>query len=103
MPGPDDTSNGIDIAMSWDLAGIIWSDDQTSIDNRSRLTTQLRNDILDDLRRAYFERKRLQFEVAANPPKDLTARFDKELRIQELTQTLDDLTGNYFTEHVKKP
>lgn len=100
--GPDDMTSGLDVSISWDLANLIWSDDQTNIDVRSRLTTQLRNDILDDLRRAYFERRRLQFEMMANPPKDTKARFDKELRIQELTQAIDDLTGNYLSEHTRK-
>lgn len=99
--GPDDTSNGFDVSVSWELGDLIWSDDQANIDVRSRLTTQLRNDILDDLRRVYYERKRLQFELASFPPKDLKARFDKEIRIQELTQAIDDLTGNYFSEHIK--
>jgi len=100
MPGQDSIDWGATI--SWELGDLIWSDDQTNIDVRSRLTTQLRNDILDDLRRAYFERKRLQFEIMANPPKDEKARFDKELRIQELTQAIDDLTGNYLSDHIKK-
>ncbi|MCX5686711.1 MAG: hypothetical protein NTW09_04555, partial [Candidatus Omnitrophica bacterium] len=100
--GPDDISNGFDVSVSWDLGNLIYSDDQTNIDVRSRLTTQLRNDILDDLRRVYFERKRLQFEIMTNPPKDLKARFEKELRIQELTQAIDDLTGNYLSDHIKR-
>jgi len=102
VSGPNDLSNGMDVSVSWDLAGLIWSDDQTNIDVRSRLTTQLRNDILDDLRRAYYERKRLQFELMTNPPKDMKARFDKEMRIQELGQSIDDLTGNYLSEHTKR-
>lgn len=100
--GPDDISNGLDFSASWDLGNLIYGDDQTNIDVRSRLTTQLRNDILDDLRRVYFERKRLQFEIMANPPKDIKTRFDKELRIQELTQAIDDLTGNYLSDHIRK-
>lgn len=100
--GPDDVNDGWDMSVSWDLAGIIWSDDQTNIDVRSRLTTQLRNDILDDLRRAYFERKRLQFEMISNPPQDPKLRFEKELRVQELTQAIDDLTGNYLSDRIKK-
>ncbi len=99
--GPDDISSGVDVSMSWDLSGLIWSDDQTNIDVRSRLMVQLRNDILDDLRRAYYERKRLQFDLMANPPKDLKSRFEKEARIQELTQNIDDLTGSYFSKHIK--
>ena len=100
--GPDDISEGMDVSVSWDLGNMIWSDDQTSIDVRSRLTTQLRNDILDDLRRVYFERKRLQFEMVASPPKDMKTRFEKQLRIQELTQAIDDLTGNYLSTHTNK-
>ena len=69
----------------------------------SSLGVQLRNDILDDLRRVYYERKRLQFELMANPPKDMNGKFEKELRLQELTQAIDDLTGNYFSEHARSP
>ena len=100
--GPDDIKEGFDVSVSWELGDMIWSSDQTSIDVRSRLTTQLRNDILDDLRRAYYERKRLQFDMLASPPKDVKLRFEKELRIRELTQVLDDLTGNYFSSHLRR-
>jgi hypothetical protein len=27
-------------------------------------------------------------------------RFEKELRLRELTQAIDDLTGNYLSEHM---
>jgi hypothetical protein len=101
VTGPEDMSKGFDVSISWDLGNLIWSDDQTNIDVRSRLTTQLRNDILDDLRRAYYERKRLQFELLSSPPADVRARFEKELRIQELTQAIDDLTGNYLSRHMR--
>lgn len=100
--GPDDTYNAFDVSVSWDLGNLIWSDDQTNIDVRSRLMVQLRNDILDDLRRAYYERKRLQFELMTNPPKDMSAKFEKELRLGELTQAIDDLAGNYLSEHIRK-
>jgi len=103
VAGPDDINEGFDVSVSWDLANMIWSTDQTSIDVRSRLTTQLRNDILDDLRRAYYERKRLQYESIVAPPKDTRLRFEKELRIQELAQVINDLTGNYLSEHMRKP
>lgn len=99
--GPDDINEGFDFSVSWDLANIIWSDDQANIDVRSRLTTQLRSDILDDLRRAYFERKRMQYEIAVSPPTETKLRFEKELRILELTQAIDDITGNYLTGHQK--
>jgi len=100
MPGQDSIDWGA--TVSWELGNLIWNDDQTNIDVRSRLMVQLRNDILDDLRRTYYERKRLQFELMSNPPKDMNTKFEKELRLQELTQAIDDLTGNYFSEHIRK-
>lgn len=100
--GPDDISDGWDVSVSWELGDFIWSTDQTSIDVRSRLMVQLRNDILDDLRRAYYERRRLQYELAAEPPENPKARFEKEMRLAELTQAIDDLTDNYLSEHIKK-
>jgi photosystem II stability/assembly factor-like uncharacterized protein len=101
VTGPDDISSGWNVSFSWELGDLIWSDDQTNIDVRSRLTTQLRNDILDDLRRAYYERKRIQFEMMTSPPKDAKSCLDKEMRLQEMTQTIDDLTGNYFSDYMR--
>ncbi len=37
----------------------------------------------------------------SNPPRDVNAKFEKELRLQELTQAIDDLTGNYLSEHLR--
>ncbi|MDD5496804.1 MAG: hypothetical protein PHP46_06905 [Candidatus Omnitrophica bacterium] len=100
VSGPPDTSRGWDVSVSWELGDLIWSTDQTSIDVRSRLMVQLRNDILDDLRRVYYERKRIQFELAAAPPADIKARYAKEMRLEELTQAIDDLTGNYLSDNL---
>ena len=96
-----------DVSVSWDLADLVWSSDQTTIDSRSKLMVELREDVLDQVTRLYFERRRLQAELAADslePP----ARFDKELRVEELTALLDAFTGGEFgrrlapMEEVKK-
>lgn len=87
-------------SLSWDLGDLVWSTDQTSIDVRSRLMVQLRDDILDQVNRTYFERRRLQYEMFASPPKDERSLIEKELRLEELTADLDGLTGGYFSEAV---
>jgi len=91
-----------DISMSWDLGDLIWSSDQTSIDTRSKLMVELRDDIMNEVTRTYFERRRLQIDLFASPPKDLKLSLEKELRLQELTADIDALTGNYFSGHLKK-
>jgi photosystem II stability/assembly factor-like uncharacterized protein len=91
-----------DISMTWDMGEFIWNNDQTSIDVRSKLMVELRDDIMNEVTRTYFERRRLQIELFTSPPKDLKASLEKELRLQEMTADIDALTGNYFSAHIKK-
>lgn len=99
--GPDDKDTGWDITCSWDLGELIWNDDQTNIDVRSKLMVELRNDIIDEITRLYFERRRIQVELLQNPPKDPAKRADKELRLQELTANIDGMTGGYFSREIE--
>jgi len=98
--GPDDMSTGWDVRVSWDLGDLIWNDDQTSIDVRSRLMVQLRDDILDEVTRLYFERRKVQIDLVTNPPKNLQVRLVKELKLQELTAGIDALTGGWFSKRL---
>lgn len=51
------------VTLSWNLGELIWNDDQTSIDVRSRLMVELRDDILDEITKLYFERLRVKMEL----------------------------------------
>ncbi|NQT94989.1 MAG: hypothetical protein HQ572_00920, partial [Candidatus Omnitrophica bacterium] len=101
IEGPGDKGWGWDIDLSWDLSELIWDDAQANIDVRSRLMVQLRNDVLDEITKLYFERRRLQLELAANSPKDEKDMTLKELRLAELTANIDALTGGYLTERLQ--
>lgn len=85
------------VSLSWDLGDLIFSTEQTSIDARSRLMVQLRDDILDEVTRLYFERRRLQLELMGRDLSlSLKAKSEKELRLEELTALIDGLTGGYL-------
>ena len=79
---------------------MIFSTEQTSIDVRSRLMVQLRDDILSEVTRLYFERKRLQLELTENTLKTKT-RKEKELRLQELTALIDGLTNGCLSRRMQ--
>ena len=100
--GPEENSWNWDITLSWDLADLIYNTDQTSIDVRSKLMVQLRDDIVDEVTRIYFERRRLQIEDSLNPPEGLKAELKRNLRIQELTAGLDGLTGSAFSAAISE-
>ncbi len=99
--GPDDKSSGWDISLSWELGDLIWNESQTSIDVRSRLMVELRDDILDEVTKIYFERLRVKMELDNLSIEDRKKRFEKELRLQELTAYLDALTAGYFSQRLK--
>jgi len=100
--GPEDETEGWDLNFSWDLSDLVWNESQTSIDVRSKLMVQLRDDIVDEVTRTYFERRRLQIENLINPTNELRAKLKNQLRIQELTAGLDGLTGSRFSAAITK-
>jgi len=63
---------------------------------------ELRDDILDEVTKIYFERLRVKMELAYLSIEDRKRRFEKEIRIQELTASLDGLTGGYFSQTFRK-
>lgn len=103
--GPDDetayNNKNWDVSLTWELGDLIWNNDQTNIDVRSRLMVQLRDDILDEVTKLYFERIRVKMELDNLSIEDRKKRFEKELRLQELTAYLDALTAGYFSQQLK--
>lgn len=86
------------VSLKWSLGDLIWSEQQRLIDSQTRLLINLRQDILDEVVRLYFERRRMQLELISSPGLNPKQRQDKELRIDELTALLDGLTGGYFAK-----
>lgn len=91
-----------DVTLSWDLSEIIWNDAQTNIDVRSKLMVELRDDILDQVNKLYFERLRIKSELDNLAIEDRSKRFDKQLKLEELTASLDSLTSGYYSEQLCK-
>lgn len=95
--GPKDESLSVNFGLTWDLANLVWDSAQTSIDVRSRLMVQLRQDILEEATRLYFERQRLRAEFDAAPTGDPILQKERSLRLEELTAQLDALTGGLYS------
>jgi photosystem II stability/assembly factor-like uncharacterized protein len=100
IEGPRDKKWSWGIGLNWDLSEYVWSYHQTSIDVRSRLMVQLRNDILDQVTKLYFERLRLKNEILQNPAQKAIQLDTRYLRLAELTANIDALTGGYLSRYI---
>lgn len=101
ISGPAEKNHFWSVGLSWDLGNLIWNDDQTSIDTRSKLMVELRDDVLNEVTHLYFERRRLQVEMALAATRDLPVQIEKELRLEELTANIDALTGGYLSKRLR--
>ncbi len=96
--GPEETNTDWHAGFSWDLGELIWNNDQTSIDTRSKLLVELRDDVLNEVTHLYYERRRLQVEMLLTPAKELPLEIERQLKLDELTAGIDGLTGGYFSK-----
>jgi len=109
VTGPEEKGANWDIDLSWDFSELIWTSSETSIDVRSKLMVQLRVEILEEITRLYFERKRIVSEVldmkesfAEEEAASSKAIAEKMMRIEELTAHIDALTGGKFSETIER-
>ena len=63
---------------------------------------ELRDDVLNEVTRLYYERRRLQADMAIHPARALPAQIEQQLRLDELTANIDGLTGGYLTMHLSQ-
>jgi photosystem II stability/assembly factor-like uncharacterized protein len=99
IQGPSEVDRSWSVDVSWALGDLIWNDDQTTIDNRSKLMVQLRDDLLNQLNHMYYSRRRIQIAMLVEGSVGLDKEIDRRLQIEEYTAGLDALTGGYFSHH----
>jgi len=85
------------VRLEWRLDKLVMSSEQIRVINETQDIVQLRDKVLDEVTRLYFDRRRLQVQRLLAPADGLQRKIENELRLQELTANLDALTGGAFT------
>lgn len=86
------------VRASWDLDKLVMSSEQIRVLNEAQDVVRLRERVLGEVTRLYFERRRLQVDVLLAPKRDLHGQMRDELRLAELAAALDAYTGGRFSE-----
>jgi hypothetical protein len=81
---------------------MIFSSSQTSIDSREKMMVELRNDLLSEATRIYYERRRLQIDLVFTPPASEQEHLENLLRLDELTSLLDGMTDGFFSKRMER-
>jgi hypothetical protein len=93
----NDRENRILVRADWDLSELVMSSDRIRVINEAQDVVKLRDKLLTQVTRLYFERRRHQVEMLLNPREDLAGKVEDELRLMELTAGIDGLTGGKFS------
>ena len=102
--GPFETTNGVDIdhqasvRATWQLSKLIMSSEEIRVINEAQDIVKLRDKVLEDVTRLYFERRRLQVDLLLGGGGELKKRVGDELRLAELTAQIDAYTGGRFSK-----
>jgi len=102
ITGPEDVSKSWDADVSWDLGDMVYSSDQTSIDSREKMMVELRNDLLSEATRIYYERRRLQIDLVFTSPASEQEHLENLLRLDELSSLLDGMTDGFFSQQLEQ-
>jgi hypothetical protein len=83
-----------EVSALWDFSRLVFNAEVLDVSS----LVVLQEAILKEITRIYYTRRRLQVDLILTPPSDPATKLSKELRIQELTATLDAMTGNLFSK-----
>jgi len=98
-----DDDLGWRVAATWELSNLVFSPDEMRVAREGARLSELRQRVLAEVVRLYFERRRLQVQgrLAKREGSDDTATsLEREVRIRELEASLDALTGGAWSRRL---
>lgn len=83
------------VSGSWSLSRLMFNPEVLDVASLAAL----QEGVLKEVTRLYYTRRRLQIDFIISNPTDQGTRLSKQIRIDQLTATLDALTNNLFAQH----
>lgn len=92
---------GIEIKAIWSLNELVFNRDTLAASSERRDWIRERHRVLQEVTEAYFTRKRLQKELKQKGD-SMEMRERKKLLLDQMTATLDALTGGWFSSRIEE-
>ena len=96
-----DIKNAVTLKAKWDFTKLVMSSERIRMISETQDIVKLRDKVLDEATRLYFDHRRLQVDMLMNEG-DVKTQIKNELRLEELTAQLDAYTGGMFSKALKK-
>lgn len=96
-----DIKDTIDVRAKWNLDKLIMSSERIRVINEAQDVVKLRDKVLDEVTRLYFDRRQQQVDMLLNPASDVKAQIKAQLRLEELTAQINAYTGGRFTKSIQ--
>lgn len=99
--GKDESSGDVtefQVSGTWSLSRLLFNPEVLDVSSLAGL----QEGVLKEVTRIYYTRRRLQIDLIISNPRDPATRLSKELRIEQLTATLDALTQNLFSKSMAR-
>jgi hypothetical protein len=97
-----DDDDGFGVRLAWRLDKLVMSSERIRVINEAQDIVKLRDKVLNEVTRVYFDRRRLQVDQLLSPAGGLKEQIKNELRLQELTASIDALTGGGFSASLRR-
>ena len=103
LDGSDvDNDHGMSVRAKWRFDRLVMSSDRIRVISESQDIVKLRDKVLEEITRVYFDRRRLQVDVLLAGGGDLKTQIKNEMRLQELTAQIDAYTGGRFSAAINE-
>jgi len=99
----DDAGWELSVELQWDLADLVTSYERIRTLSEQQRRMELRQRVLEDVTRCYYDRLRAVAELEMTPDLEPLEREQLRIRIDELTAHLDAMTGGEYREMLDEP
>jgi hypothetical protein len=96
-----DHGQKVTLRAKWRFDRLVMSSDRIRVISETQDIVKLRDKVLEEVTRLYFDRRRLQVDILMGSG-DVKAQLKNELRLQELTAQIDAYTGGRFSAQIAK-